>query len=181
MAFRSYHLWLKSSDHAYRFFASLIRDLAVEMTGPVFEPHITLLGNIGGREDELVRRTKELAAGLAPFEVSFGAPDYRETHFQCLFLHAVETAPLLEAHKRAGYIFEHAAASAYMPHLSLLYGSYPVETKLKVIERLPADLPNAVVITVVSLIRADSDDPKDWQEVCAPQLGSSVNESRVRS
>jgi hypothetical protein len=69
----------------------------------------------------------------------------------------------------------------YMPHLSLVYGLYPVERKRTVMERLPEDLPKSLGINAVSLIRTDSDDPQDWHEVCAPQLGSAAKGQRFRT
>ena len=211
MAPPSYHLWLKPSGEAYASLASLIRDLAKELKGPVFEPHVTLLGNVTGEEQALIGQTKKLAAALEPFQITLAAPDYRETYFQCLFLHAVETDILLGTHTAARRLFEHAPVIAekgrvprgkspsrrarggrvevvpgvggchYMPHLSLVYGSYPVERKRKVIDGLPEDLPKSIDVNAVSLIRTESDDPEDWHEVCAPQLGSAAKEQRFRT
>jgi 2'-5' RNA ligase len=181
MTFPSYHLWLKLSGGAYRRFASLIQRLAQEMKGPVFEPHVTLLGNVTGEEQVLIGQTKKLATALEPFQITLGTPDYRETYFQCLFLHAVETDPLRLAHTLAREVFTHEPLASYMPHLSLVYGVYPVNRKRMVIEQLPRDLPKSFDINAVSLIRTESDDPEDWHEVCAPQLGSAAKEQRFRT
>ena len=167
----SYHLWVKPGGEAYRRFASLIVRLAQDMRAPVFEPHITLLGNVRGGEEALVGQTTSLAAQLRPFEVPFGTPDYRDTYFQCVFLHAAGAPRLLEAHGLAQRLFDHAPLTGYMPHLSLVYGLYPVERKRAVIERLPEDLPHSTRVEAVSLIRTESDDPKDWHEICAVKLG----------
>jgi cyclic phosphodiesterase-like protein len=172
----SYHLWLKPDGEVYRRFVLLIQDLSKEMKGPVFEPHVTLLGNVMGEELTLIGETRELAVALEPFQITLGAPDYRDTYFQCLFLHAVESASLLGAHTLARRLFDHAPVTAYMPHLSLVYGSYPVERKRAVIERLPGDLAQSFGINAVSLIRAESDDPQDWHEISAPRLGSAAKE-----
>jgi 2'-5' RNA ligase len=176
----SYHLWVKPDGEAHRRFASLIVRLAQEMNAPVFEPHMTLLGNLGGEEEELVGRTTQLAAALKPFEVALGTPDCRDTYFQCVFLHAADTPLLLDAHRLARRLFDHAPLASYMPHLSLLYGLYPVERKRMVIARLPGDLPQSIHVEAVSLIRTDSDDPKDWHEMSAAKLGAAPEEPRVR-
>jgi len=177
----SYHLWVKPSGEAYTRLAVLIQDLAKEIKGPVFEPHVTLLGNVTGEEQALIGQTKKLATALEPFQITLGAPDYRETYFQCLFLHAVEMDALLHAHTLAREVFTHEPLASYMPHLSLVYGAYPVELKRKAIDGLPEDLPGSFGINAVSLIRTESDDPKDWHEVCAPQLGSAAKEQRFRT
>ena len=39
-----YHLWLKPSREASDQFADVIRQLALDLNTPIFEPHITLLG-----------------------------------------------------------------------------------------------------------------------------------------
>jgi hypothetical protein len=52
-----------------------------------------------------------------------------------------------------------------MPHLSLVYGSYPESRKQAIIRNLPPDVRTSFEVTNLSLIRADSSDPKDWHEI----------------
>ena len=69
-----------------RILAKTIRNLATELRAPVFEPHISLIGNLQGTEEELIQKSEELAQQLEPFEAVLTQASYRDTHFQCLFM-----------------------------------------------------------------------------------------------
>jgi len=57
------------------------------------------------------------------------------------------------------------AREEYMPHLSLVYGAYPEERKREIIAGLPALAQASFPVGSVTLIRAESEDPKDWREI----------------
>ncbi|MER3423167.1 MAG: hypothetical protein C4293_08000 [Nitrospiraceae bacterium] len=167
----TYHLWLKPSGRAYELLAAAIQTLARQLQAPVFEPHVTLLGRLIGTEHELLAQAEQLAEKLRPFHIVLTEPSYREEYFQCLFLKVKETPSILNAHTAASQLFSHEHGSAYMPHLSLVYGLYPQELKQEVIAGLSPDLRMTFDTTVLCLVRADSHDPKDWHELCAVRLG----------
>jgi 2'-5' RNA ligase len=166
-----YHLWLKPSRKASYQFADVIQQLALELEAPTFEPHITLLGNLKGSEAEHVARSKELARSLPPFPINVRRPTFGEDYFHCVFLVAEMTAPLLHAHALARQIFHQEEGGRYLPHISLLYGRYSENRKKDIIARLPASLCFPFEASHLSLIRASSDDPKEWQEVWVRAMG----------
>ena len=168
-----YHLWLKPSREASDLFARVIAQFALELDAPAFEPHITLLGNLIGSEAEQVARSTALARSLRPFPIQVTAPAFGEDYFQCVFLLVEITAPLFHAHASARRVFhEDGGGGGYLPHLSLVYGRYPEDRKKDIIERLPASLSHPFEVTHLSLIRARSEDPKDWQEVWGRTMGN---------
>lgn len=160
----TYHYWFKPSGNAYEILSRTIRDLARELDAPVFEPHTSLIGNLEGTEEKLIERTRELAERLETFTAVLTEPSYRDTHFQCLFMLVERTAPLLNAHVIASEFF-HKPHQEFMPHVSLVYGSYPEARKKLIIENLPADVRTDFDVTGLILVRADSPDPKDWHEI----------------
>jgi 2'-5' RNA ligase len=168
-----YHLWLKPSRKASYQFADVIQQLALELDAPTFEPHITLLGNLKGAEAGHVARSKELARTLLPFSIKLLGPAYGDDYFHCLFLVAELTAPLLHAHALARQIFHlHEEGDAcYLPHISLVYGRYSENRKKDIIARLPASLCSPFEVSHLALIRASSNDPKEWQEVWVGTIG----------
>ena len=169
MAPPTYHLWLKPSGSAYDLFAQTIRELAQELNAPPFEPHITLLGRLDGIEPEHIERTRELADELQPFEVVFTGPRYGNEHFQCVFMRVRETPAIMNANILARHHFRHANET-YMPHLSLVYGLYSEATKKAVISRLRPELASSFQANEIYLIKADTDDPKDWHEILTARL-----------
>jgi hypothetical protein len=160
----TYHLWFKPSGAVYDVLTRTIRDLARELDAPIFEPHISLIGNLEGTEKALTQKTQELAQHLAPFDAVLTNPSYRDTHFQCLFMLVEQDSPLMNAHAVASDLF-HKPHQDFMPHVSLVYGSYPESRKKLIINNLPADVRTSFEVTALYLVRADSADPKDWHEI----------------
>ena len=163
MSATTYHLWLKPSGATYDGLAATIQELARELNAPVFEPHVTLL-SLEGTEREHVRRTKELARQLKPFLVILTGLSHQDEYFQCFFIDVERSAQVLKANALAKQVFQQAER-AYAPHLSLLYGLYPEMRKQTLVARLRSSVPASFEANAIHLIRADSDDPKDWHEI----------------
>jgi 2'-5' RNA ligase len=160
----TYHYWFKPAGVAYDILARTIRELGRELNSPTFEPHISLIGNLDGTEKELIQKTEQLAQRLESFNAILTEPSYRNTHFQCLFMSVEQTPPIMNAHA-VSCVFFHKPHQAFMPHVSLVYGSYPESRKKLVIANLPADVKVSFEVTGLYLIRADSQEPKDWHEI----------------
>jgi cyclic phosphodiesterase-like protein len=160
----TYHFWFKPSGDAYNVLARTIRDLSQELNAPIFEPHISLIGNLDGTEEYLIRKTEELAHQLEPFKAILTEASHRDTHFQCLFMLVDKTPRLMTAHAVASDFFSKPDQD-FMPHVSLVYGSYPESRKKLIIDNLPTDIRTSFEVTMLYLIRAESPDPKDWHEI----------------
>ncbi|MCY4614551.1 MAG: 2'-5' RNA ligase family protein [Nitrospira sp.] len=158
-----FHVWLVPAGVAYDRFAGVIADLSVRYRSPQFDPHLTLLGRLEGEEGDVVDRTHRLARALQPFEVRLREPGHEAHYFRCLFLPAEPSPTLLEAHRQATQIFDAQPANAFDPHVSLLYGVFSETVKQEIIKTLPPDLPGAVLVSRLHLIRAGSTNPQDWQ------------------
>lgn len=167
----SYHLWLKPSGPPYNVLARAIRELARELGAPVFEPHMTLLGHLEGSEDDHRRRTELLARELSPFPIVLTDAAHGDAYFQCLFLRVQQSSAVMDAHARACRAFDRPTG-AYMPHVSLVYGLYPDARKQAIIAGLPAALRTSFAASAVYLIKAASEDPKDWHEVLGVSFGT---------
>jgi 2'-5' RNA ligase len=76
-----------------------------------------------------------------------------------------ETSTLLEAHTLARKVFHKEEAPPYMPHLSLLYGSYPRSFKEQIIGTMPMSLSVQFTASAVTLFRGEGNRPKDWRKV----------------
>ena len=160
-----FHLWIVPTGAVYSRLAGVISDLSARYRSPAFVPHLTLLGRLEGEEGVLVDRTHQLARALQPLEVRLKEPGYASPYFRCLFLPAEPSPPLLDAYQRATQIFNAQPASAFDPHVSLLYGLFPESVKEEIIKALPLDLPGTFAASRLQLIRAGSTNPQDWQVV----------------
>lgn len=129
-------LWLIPAGEKYQRFAALIKKLAKKYAGPIFKPHITLLGETDLPKEEVLRRCEQLVAGQKPFTITLKDIGYQNYHFRALFLKVQKNQQLLALHKRAKEIFDMRNIPPYMPHLSLLYGNYSPEVKKKIIKEI---------------------------------------------
>ncbi|HEU5324245.1 MAG TPA: 2'-5' RNA ligase family protein, partial [Methylomirabilota bacterium] len=160
----TFHLWLKPAGPAYEVLGGAIRELAQELGAPVFEPHVTLLGHLEGTELDHARRTEQLGRELRPFPIVLTEASHGDTYFQCLFMTVQPSAVVMDAHVLARRVF-HRTEVDYMPHLSLVYGRYPEGRRREIIARLPAAVRTSFGVNAVHLIKAESQDPRDWHEV----------------
>lgn len=167
-----YALWLMPTGRARDRLATIIEDLSRQYGGPVFEPHVTLLGGMHGEAETLCSKSIDLAQALSSFQVRLTSPGYRGQYFRCVFLNAEPTAALLHAHAQAKKVYGHEEPATFEPHLSLLYGHYPEETKDRIVRSLPQDLLLRFEATTLHLVQATSDNPKDWRILLSTRLGA---------
>jgi 2'-5' RNA ligase len=131
-----YALWLMPGGEVRERLARVLQDLSARWGGPEFAPHVTLLGGIAGPLGEIVRKSRSLADQIRPFTIRLENIDYLDEYFRCLFVRVAAAAPIRVAHRKAKSLFDHRSDSAFMPHLSLLYGDFSRSLK----ERLVAEL-----------------------------------------
>ena len=160
-----YSLWVKPAGEIFERLSQVIREFAQEHGDAPFEPHVTLLGNVGGTEGDILRTSEQLAGSLRPVRIVLTGPAHGREHFQCVYMLVDQTPIVMGAHARARQAFR-MPDGPFMPHLSLVYGLFPDEQKIAIIRRLP-DLRMTFDASAVCVIRADSDDPKDWRELAA--------------
>lgn len=158
-----YTLWLMPTGEQYNKFADLIRRLGQEYDAPVFQPHITLLGEFPQTEEEAMRLTQSLVTNQKPFPISLREIDYQEYHFRALFVKVDRTPPIVNLHERAKKLFSMEQIPPYMPHLSLLYGNYPVEVKKEIIKAIGQDQTTTFEARAIYLIKGG--EVKDWKIV----------------
>jgi 2'-5' RNA ligase len=168
----SYHLWLKPSGEAYDLLDGTIRHLARELGTSAFEPHVTLLASLDGSEEQHLRRTEDLARELRPTRFVLTEPRYLDEHFRCLFMLVEPSAEVIRYHAVAARRFGKPAAD-FMPHLSLVYGSFPESRKQEIIAALPPAIRTSFTVASVILLRAESAEPRDWHEIARFTLGAS--------
>jgi 2'-5' RNA ligase len=164
-----YALWFKPSGKVFQTLSRTIRKLATELNTVVFEPHVTLLANLGGNEQEIAQRSEELSGQIKPHKISLTEPGYQDEYFKCVFIRVKKTQSVINANACAGRIFKRPP-EIYEPHVSLVYGDLPEERKKVIVRGLPEDVGTDFEANTVYLIRADSPDPRDWHELAAFHL-----------
>ncbi|MBI2404647.1 2'-5' RNA ligase family protein [Candidatus Gottesmanbacteria bacterium] len=153
MLAKGYSFWLMPTGEVYNKFSSLIEKLAEKYSIPLFEPHITLLGEIQQPEDEIIQKAQLLITEQKPFPITLRMIDYQDFYFRALFVKADIPKSLRVLHNRAKEIFEMQYIPDYMAHLSLLYGTFPQEVKEKIIEKIGKDQTTELTINGIDLFK----------------------------
>jgi 2'-5' RNA ligase len=161
-----FNIFLIPCGMVYERLATTIADLSKAYHAPNFVPHVTLLGNLYGSEDEITLQALSVARQLKPFNIQLTHPDYQEGYSRCLFLRVRITPAILKAHALAKRAFFRHEVPRYMPHLSLLYGFFPVEVKKQIIAGLPTNLKMMMFrVTNLNVMRIEDKNPGNWSKI----------------
>ena len=144
--------------------AHIIEDLAEKCGSYAFEPHVTLLGDVPGNEEEIIARAGKIAAKAKPFDVELTSVDYTDKESMCLFARAGKSRQLDGLHRAACAAFGKPSDRGYTPHLSLLYGKYPNSIKEEIIGEIGRKFNEAFTADTIYVVHCSSDVAvKDWE------------------
>jgi 2'-5' RNA ligase len=132
---RHFSLWLAFEGGARERAAALIEELSRAHGTPSFEPHVTVLGRVSGRREDLAVARQRLAAETPPLTIALTRVEHEAAYHRALFV--VAEAPELRAlHARAAAAFGVPADASYRPHLSLLYGDLTAVVKEDILDHI---------------------------------------------
>ncbi|HLD39597.1 MAG TPA: 2'-5' RNA ligase family protein [Candidatus Nanoarchaeia archaeon] len=161
---KGYSLWLMPSGESYNRLNSIISQLSRRHNAQYFEPHVTLMGEILGTEDELVSKTAKLSSLIQKYEIDLGKVEFLPEYFKCLFLRARESDKVMLANEVTRKVFGREHDPKYMPHLSLLYGDFSPTIKEEMIAKIGNDISIKFDVNSIHLFSTNGE-PKDWYRV----------------
>jgi hypothetical protein len=130
-SFIGHSLWMCPSGAAKEAYSSIISEISFELGGTVrFTPHITLVAAMMTGAEDVVERTKILAAELVPYKFELDQILQRDAYFQCVFAKMNQSEEVMAANAVAKEFFpERKTDLDYVPHLSLVYGDFDLAEK----------------------------------------------------
>jgi 2'-5' RNA ligase len=152
---KGHSLWLMPEGAVGEQLAGWIRRLAARYLTEAFAPHVTLVSALDTPAQELLARAERAAAGLSPFTVHVDGVDGRDEHFRCVFVRAVETAPLRAAHEAVARAFGREPDAGFFPHLSLVYGALRPAQKQGLAQEVGAEVAVRFEVRRLHLWRTD--------------------------
>jgi 2'-5' RNA ligase len=167
-----YHLFFEPAGAASEMLTNVMGNLAAEYGGPVFAPHLTLLATIPEDTEELlVQKAQLLAENLRPFTLTLNGFGAENTYFRTLYMTVQNAEEVAEYHHAARDMFGGEDASAYMPHVSLLYGLYYSDRKQDTISSLATHSPLSFDVASLALWHTPGD-TTTWRRVGEYRFGN---------
>jgi 2'-5' RNA ligase len=137
---RGHSLWLMPEGAEAELLAGWIRRFAELYRTQAFPPHVTLFSGLDVPAQDLLARAEHAAAGLFPFTVHVDGVDGSDEHFRCVFVRAVEAAPLRAAHEAVARALGRQPEPGFLPHLSLVYGALRPDQKQGLAHEIGAEV-----------------------------------------
>jgi len=157
--------WIIPENELYQELDDLIKKYSKEYGSPTFVPHMTIHGAVDTTSDqEVVEDVRQAVQDIKPFEINVGEVEFSTTFFQCVFARMKTSAPLLDTHLALRRNLGYKESHVFMPHASLVYGDFNMKTREKIASEIVLKETHFMA-SKITIVRADSNDPKDWEIV----------------
>jgi 2'-5' RNA ligase len=168
-----YSIWIRPKGLEGENIQSLISSLASEYHGPLFAPHITVVGTINSSKSEITnvqQKLEELGRSVGRFSVSLTKFGSLDEEYRSLYLLA-ESPMLAKVFEQSATFFPQVTAEHFkqMPHASLLYGNYSPKTKHEIIQENLSLVPLHFEVESFDLFKTDGP-AHEWIKVSEAKL-----------
>jgi 2'-5' RNA ligase len=163
----SYSIWLMPEGAINEKLSEIILGIGQKHNSPKFSPHVTLVGGFDGEENKLILKAEKLAKLLKPFKVKLTRVTYLDEFFRSLFILVEKTPEFLESVSKAREIFDFHKTN--IPHLSLIYGNFSEETKLKIIKDIGNEFNIEFDVKYIHLV-INNEKEKVWTKIKSFEL-----------
>ena len=99
-----YSIWIIPPEPIFSQLSKTINELSSKYDCPVFEPHLTILGNIDHKLSKIEQVVEKIVSGLDDLNLSFGPVSFSTTYFQSVLIRINSTAKLMQLHFRKGLV-----------------------------------------------------------------------------
>jgi 2'-5' RNA ligase len=127
------------------------------------------MGSIETHEEEMISKTQELASLIHPLPIQLTTIAYTDSYYRALFVKVDRSAEIFTAYQQAKKLFPSHQKIGYIPHLSLLYGNFSIETKKEIIKEIGETFANTFEADTLYLYLTEGA-ASDWQRIRAFSL-----------
>ncbi len=160
-------IWLIPSPISSLVIEQMINELSEQFNTPLFQPHLTLLGQIPEEQERILPVFHELAQSCSPITLKPRRLDMQETFYRSLYYEIIATPELTAMNDVARSLFNQDSADVFFPHISLLYGFIPASAKRKIIRAFQP--PDEITLDSIVLMRTQGE-VKDWEHIESVEL-----------
>lgn len=152
-----YSIWLRPAAEHCRILQESIHLLSSALLGPIFTPHITLLGQLRLAEHDIIPKFRTLSRGIYLKSVRVAGIGQQEQYYRALYLEIVKSRQLEVLNHNARNIFDLPDEPPFFPHLSLYYGYRSSSLKEKALKLLPQHFPDRLEIVSIDLVHTEGE------------------------
>lgn len=117
----------------------------------------------------MISKTQELASLIHPLPIQLTTIAYTDSYYRALFVKVDHSAEIFTAYQQAKKLFPSHQKIGYVPHLSLLYGNFSIETKKEIIKEIGETFANTFEADTLYLYLTEGA-ASDWQRIRAFSL-----------
>lgn len=164
-----YCVWIIPPQPVFDELNKIISDLSAQYKGPVFKPHMTLLGSTECELDDMQKAVETIAKNTKKLQLSLGPVSFSTTYYQSVLVRVGSTAELMQLNldlKKALGIEN----NMFMPHISLMYGEHDMKTREEIATKIKPQNISFIADSIVIVPVAEKSEPEDWKPVTAIPL-----------
>ncbi len=162
---RTFSLWVKPRGTIAEELRDIIARLAKHYHGPIFLPHVTVLGSIPNLTvEEAKKKSAELAKKLRPYTLTTERLSTGKEFHRCIVIRMKRTEQVAMAFQAARAMFQHTDCEEYMPHLSIFYGNISEEEKTAAMEEVSLEMGKSFTVDTLLLVDT-AGTPEAWKQI----------------
>lgn len=157
-----YSLWIIPPPSVKKKLEDSILALSQEYKAPVFEPHMTLIGDVDMDKETAIQKANKVAKTIHPLKLTFSEVSFSTTYFQSVFARVKSTADVMNANVYAKKVFG-LENNLFMPHISLLYGEHTMKVREEIANKLI--VPTALIEANTMVLVPSASNPAGWLHI----------------
>lgn len=157
-----YSIWIIPPQPIFNEVSKIINDLSVEYKGPIFKPHMTVLGSVDRKLNDIQEAVETVANNTEKLTLSLGPVSFSTTYFQSVLVRINSTAQLMQLNLDIKKLLD-IENNVFMPHISLIYGNHDMKTREKIAAKI--ELQNNSFVANEIVIIPEKPEPKEWEPI----------------
>ena len=155
-----YSIWILPDEELQVYLSDIICKISIKYGGPIFQPHVTILGGITGNESDLIKNTVNLSEKINNLKIVFDGIGYNKDYFFSIYLQVLLSNELKNVTNIAENIFK-CFNDNFVPHLSLAYGNYEKKEKDKMLDFIN-EIPVSFIANNLCLVK-NNEQALEWE------------------
>ncbi len=155
-------VWLVPAREDEEELTTTVNNLAKEHNSPIFNPHLTLMGDVSTTLEDLQSAIDGVLGNQPPFRIKTQGLDQSEAFFKTVFIKFELNDTLKNLFQALSQRTNKQSIDNFKPHISLMYKLMPEEEKKKIVQSLSAK--NEYIIGAAYIVAPKLGD-KDFLDV----------------